>query len=255
MFDKASLAILLSKVPDLRKPTGILLTLLYTLLLAALCGLFFYSVDRLAWYGPLLSQLIMALIVTSVSYVHFKLAPRYRQRYGPLAYRAFFYHLMLPYLVTWYACFFHPLFVAGPALLPRWLSIGLGLVFLLLFFLADAHIERAGFQMITHGLDLYTVFPKEATVVYGQIYGYIRHPLYFALICGCLGLGLLRNNALSLVVALLHVIPALAVGYMEDRELIQRAGGEHRAYIQRTAALLPLRRMGGFLKLLLFRGK
>jgi hypothetical protein len=159
---------------------------------------------------------------------------------------------MIPYLVTWYACFFHPLFVSGPALLPGWLAILLGALFLLLFLLASQHIERAGFSMLTYGMDLYTVFPEEAPPVYGEIYSYVRHPLYFALLCGSLGLALTRNNAVALGVSLLQFIPALAAGHLEDREMIDREGQTHREYIQRTAALVPIKRFGGFLKLLFF---
>jgi hypothetical protein len=50
------------------------------------------------------------------------------------------------------------------------------------------------------------------------------------------------------------VIPALAAAYMEDREMVAREGQAHRDYIQRTAALVPLRRFGGFVKLLFFLG-
>ena len=202
----------------------------------------------------ILSQLLMALIVTGVSYIHFRVVDGYRERYGALAYRYYFYHLMVPYLVTWYACFFHPLFVSGPALLPAWLAVGLGILCIVLMMLANSHIERAGFHMVTHGMDVYTVFPEETTVVYGEIYGFVRHPLYFALTFGCIGLGLLRNNPVALLVALLQLIPALAAGYLEDRELVERAGPEHEAYIAQTAMLVPIRRAGGFVRLLFSRG-
>jgi protein-S-isoprenylcysteine O-methyltransferase Ste14 len=250
MFDEQSLGVFVEKVPDLKKPGAVFLTVLYFLFLGALCAVFFFYVDRLAWFAPILSQLAMALIVTAISYIHFKVVDGYRQKYGPLAYRYYFYHLMIPYLVTWYACFFHPLFVSGLALMPGWLAIGLGSLCLLLTMLTSLHIERVGFHTITHGMDLYTVFPEEATVVYGEIYGYVRHPLYFALTIGCLGLALFRNNWIALVVALLQLIPALAAGYMEDRELVERVGDEHKAYIEETAALVPITRLGGFLKLL-----
>ncbi|MGD8458410.1 MAG: methyltransferase, partial [Anaerolineales bacterium] len=199
-----------------------------------------------------LSQFLMALVTTVISYLHFKMVEGYREKYGALAYRYYFYHLMIPYLVAWYACFFHPLFVSGTMLLPSWLAIGLGIIFLLVMMLANLHIERAGFHMVTHGMDVYTVFPGEATIVYGKIYGYIRHPLYFALTCGCIGLGFLRNNAVALVVALLQLIPTIAAGYMEDRELIDRVGEKHKEYIAQTAALFPIRRLWDFLKLLFF---
>lgn len=255
MFNKQSLKVFVDKVPDLKNPVKAFLTVLYILCFGVLCTLFFFYADRLAWYAPILSQFIMALTVTAISYIHFKVVDGYRERYDHLAYRYYFYHLMIPYLVSWYACFFHPLFVSGQMLLPWWLAIGLGILLLLLSLLTNIHIERAGFHMTTHGMDVYTVFPDEATVVYGEVYMYIRHPLYFALTCGCLGLALLRNNPVALVVALLQLIPALAASYMEDRELIQRVGEGHKKYIKHTAALIPVRSLGGFLKLLFFSGK
>jgi protein-S-isoprenylcysteine O-methyltransferase Ste14 len=254
MFDEEAIRTFLEKVPDLRNPWKILLTIGYVLLLSLACVAFFF-LDRIAWYVPLLTQFVMAVVATVISYVHFKVVDRYRDRYGHMAYRHYFYHLMLPYLVTWYACFFHPLFIPGPALLPGWLAIGLAVFFLLMFMLINLHIERAGFHMVTHGMDVYTVFPEEATLVYGKIYGFIRHPLYLSLTCGCIGLALLRNNALALLASLLQLIPALAAGAWEDSELIGRVGEEHRAYIRRTAALFPMRRLGSFLKLVFFMSK
>jgi len=250
MFDREAIEVFLEKVPDLRNPWGVVLTVLYALVWAAACGAFFYLVDRLAPYGPLISQAVMCLVVTAISILHFVRASAYRERYGAMAYRYFFYQLMIPYLVTWYACFFHPLFVSGPRLLPPWLAISLGVLFLVLTVLTSLHIERAGFHTVTHGMDVYTIFPEEATVVRGEIYGYVRHPLYLSLMCGTLALAFLRNNGMALLVALLLLIPSLAAGYMEDWELIERAGEEHKEYIRNTPALVPVRRLGGFLKLL-----
>jgi len=252
MFDKKLIEIFLSKVPDLRNPWKALMTVIYVLFLGILCGVFFYYIDHLAPYAAILSQLVMTLVVTIISYVHFKKASEYREKYGALAYRDFFYHLMIPYLVTWYACFLHPLFVDGMPLLPPWLAIGLGVLLLVVTVLTTIHIERAGFYNVTHGMDIYTVFPEEATVVHGKIYGYIRHPLYFSLVCGSIGLAFFSNNAVALAVAVLQLIPALAAGYMEDRELIEREGEDHREYIQKTSALLPMTRLWSFLKLLVF---
>ncbi|MFN2167247.1 MAG: methyltransferase family protein [Anaerolineae bacterium] len=250
MFDRESIEVFLNKVPDLRNGWRAALTVLYILILAAACGAFFYFVDGLGPYGPFISQAAMALVVTAISVVHFALARTYREKYGTMAYRHFFYHLMIPYLVTWYACFFHPLFVAGPRLLPTGLALSLGLLFLALFLLTDLQIERAGFHTVTHGMDVYTIFPEEATVVRGEIYGYVRHPLYLSLMCGTIALAFFRNNGMAILVSLLLLIPSLAAGYMEDRELIERSGEAHSEYIRNTPALVPVKRLPGFLKLL-----
>lgn len=250
MFSKKAIKVLIEKVPALKSPWNVLFTVLYVVFLAILCVLFFSYVNSLGQYAPLVSQLIMALLTALISYLHFKLVDWYRERYGSLAYQPYFYHLMLPYLVAWYACVFHPLFINGPALLPSWLSIVLGVFFLLLCPLVALHIERAGFHMETHGLDLYTVFPEETTIVRGEIYGYIRHPLYFALTCGTFGLAFLANNWVALSAAFLQLIPALVAGWLEDRELIERDGEVHREYIRNTGALLPRKDVLGFLRLL-----
>jgi protein-S-isoprenylcysteine O-methyltransferase Ste14 len=252
MFDKRLIEIFLQKVPDLRNPWKAIMTVVYLLILGVACGLFFYYIDRFAAFAAILSQLVMALVMLFIGYVHFNRAVEYREKYSKLAYRYLFYRWMIPYLVTWYACFFHPLFVDGKPLLPPWLATLMAILLLAVTVLANIHIERAGFFNVTHGMDIYTVFPEEATIVHGKIYGYIRHPLYFSLLSGSIGLALFRNNAVALVVAFLQLIPALAIGYMEDKELIAREGEAHRSYIQNTSALIPINRLGGFLRLLVF---
>jgi protein-S-isoprenylcysteine O-methyltransferase Ste14 len=250
VFNKDALAVLLEKVPDLKSPWRLLLTVIYILFLAIVCILFFYAVNRLSPYTPLLSQLVMALITILLCYFHFKLVPWFRRRYSTEAYRYYFYSLVLPYVVAWYACFFHPLFIDGPALLPKGLSIALGVLFLLLVPILSLHIERAGFHMETHGLDLYTVFPEETIIVRGEVYGYIRHPLYLALTCGAFGLGLIANNWIALAAAAMQLLPALYAAWMEDRELVERDGDGHRKYMGATGALLPRRDWPGFFRLL-----
>lgn len=85
MFDKKLIEIFLSKVPDLRNPWKALMTVVYVLFLGILCGAFFYYVDRLMPYAAIISQLVMALVVTIISYVHFKKAGEYREKFGALA--------------------------------------------------------------------------------------------------------------------------------------------------------------------------
>ena len=74
MFDKKSLGIFLNKVPDLRNPWKAFITVVYVLILFFLCGAFFFFIDRLAPYAAIISQLVMALVVTVISYVHSHIA-------------------------------------------------------------------------------------------------------------------------------------------------------------------------------------
>jgi protein-S-isoprenylcysteine O-methyltransferase Ste14 len=138
--------------------------------------------------------------------------------------------------------------------LPFWLAVALGVVCLVLLLLINLRMEQAGFHDVTHGMDIYTVFPEETTVVHGEIYAYVRHPLYVSLLCGTVGLALFANNVVAILTALLFLIPCLAVGRMEDAELVEREGEAHRDYIERTAALVPVRRLGAFLWFLVSPG-
>ena len=252
VFSQKELAVFLDKVPALRKPGVIFLTLLYLLILIAGCILFFSLFHRIGGFGPLLGQILMAAVTVLLGYVHLRSAGAYRKKYGSLAYQAHFYHLMLPILVAWYACCFHPFFIGGTPLLPAWLAIGLGILAFLPVPLVAAHIEKAGFHMMTHGMDIYSVFPEETPVVHGAIYGLIRHPLYFLLTCMTFALALFRNNPAALLSAALVLLPVIATGYLEDRELVERYGQGHREYIRGTSALFPWAHPVKFLRLLFF---
>jgi len=194
----------------------------------------------------------MSIIVVFIGYFHIKRAKHYRDKYGDLAYQKYFYRYMIPYLIIWYAVFFHPLFITGPILFPFWIALIPAIIFFIMFILVTIHIERAGFKTITHGMDIYTIFPEEATVVRGEIYAYIRHPLYLSLALGCFGLSFIANNYIALISAIIQLIPCIIVGKIEDKELIKRDGDKHLDYIQSTALLFPFTRIFGFLKLLFF---
>lgn len=97
---------------------------------------------------------------------------------------------------------------------------------------------------------LYAAVLAILCALFFSYYGYIRHPLYLALTAATLGLAFLANNWLALGAAALQLIPALAAGWLEDRELIERDGQAHRDYIKKTGALLPRHDVIGFLRLL-----
>jgi protein-S-isoprenylcysteine O-methyltransferase Ste14 len=255
MFNNNDLVVFLDKVPALRSPWKAILTVLYVVALSAICVLFFNFIDASGIYAPLISQFVMAIVIIVLEIIHLRTAAAYRVKHGALAYQVHFYHLMLPILITWYACCFHPAFIGGERLLPPWMAVCLGILVLIPAPFIGIHIETAGFHMMTHGLDVYSVFPEETPAVYGAIYSHIRHPLYLVLACMTFALAFFRNNAVSLLAAVLILIPALVTGYLEDQELIRRYGEAHRAYIRKTSALLPLKHPMKFLKLLFFIGK
>ncbi len=249
---KEEYQIFLNKVPALRSIGKVILTIIYILSLIALSILYFYYLNPIMWFMPITTQSLMAIIVIIIAYLHFKKTENYRKNYGDLAYQVYFYHFIIPLLISWYALFFHPLFISGKPLLPFLISICIAIFFFIIFILVSIHIERAGFKMVTHGMDLYTVFPEETTIIRGEIYGFIRHPLYLSLTCGCFGVAFIANNLMAIMAAIIQIIPCIFVAKMEDRELIERDGDPHRDYINSTKILFPYKRILGFFKLLFF---
>ena len=252
MAQKKGYELLKEKVPEFRSRWKSTAIFIIWFLLFLVCIAFFLWFDRLVWYGALISQLAVALVCSAFAYGHMKNAKKYREKYGKLAYRYFFFHFIMPIFATWFACMFHPILIGGQALLPFWLAILIG-VFLLSFRpLTTLHIRKSGFD-VGHGLGIYTVYPEEGSVIHGEIYSYVRHPMYLGYFCVALAFAFFRNNLLSLLAALIFLIPVFVAGWLEDRELIERIGEEHKKYIKNTGALFPRKnKIGKFLKLLFF---
>ena len=95
------------------------------------------------------------------------------------------------------------------------------------------------------------VFPEEGRRVSSEVYSYIRHPMYAGDLCMASGFAVLRNNPLAVLTALISFIPFLVEVRLEDEELIERFGEEHRRYVEEVPAIFPrFRDLGNFLKFL-----
>ena len=78
-------------------------------------------------------------------------------------------------------------------------------------------------------------------VVRAGPYRYIRHPSYSGMILFCIGYGLLAQNWLSLVVAI--VLPTAALLYritIEEAAMAQGIGTEYQQYQKETKKLIPV---------------
>lgn len=221
-------------------------------LLFFMCILFFWWFDSFAWYTPLVSQSIVAVLCIGLAFTHMKNAERYREKYDKRAYRNFFFHFIVPIFATWYALMFHPLLVGGKPIFPFWVAVVVGVFFWSIRLLTTIHITRAGFDNIGHGFGIYTVYPEEGPRVSSEIYSYIRHPMYLGSFCAALGFAFLRNNVIALLTALIFLIPTLVETRLEDNEMIRRTGKVHREYIENTGALFPRKNVIQFFKLLFF---
>ncbi|MFX0067031.1 MAG: methyltransferase family protein [Candidatus Hermodarchaeota archaeon] len=255
MSQKTGFNLLKEKVPEFRNPLkmGVIITL--SILVFVTILIFFWWFDGLGWYGAIISQLILVLITIIFFYGFTTKAKAYRKKHGVLAYRYFFFHYVIPVLITGNACIFHTFLIKGPILLHFWIALVAGIFFILIRFLLEWNLRKAGFDEIAHGLGIYMVFPEEGVSVTSDIYSYIRHPMYTGDLFFAIGLALLKNNLLAIIIALMSFIPFIIGAKMEDRELIKRFGELHRQYINKTPIFFPNpKNIGKFLRFLFSKG-
>ncbi|MFX1358661.1 MAG: methyltransferase family protein [Promethearchaeota archaeon] len=218
--------------------------------------IFFWWFDNLLWYGMFISQSIFSLITSVFIYRFTTMAEKYKNKYGELAYRYFFFHIVILMLIMGNAGIFHVLVVGGATLLPLWIAIILGTFFIFMRFLFEWRLHNSGFEEVGHGLGIYMLFPEEGTQVKSDIYSFIRHPMYAGDLCLAFGLAFLRNTLFAFPIALIAFIPFIVAMKWEDKELIKRFGEEHKQYIQETGAIIPkFKKIGKFLKFLFSKEK
>ncbi|MFX1411529.1 MAG: methyltransferase family protein [Promethearchaeota archaeon] len=253
---KKGFNLLKEKVPEFRSKLKTVIIIIIGLFLFLAIMIFFWWFDRLVWYGFFISQSINALIASVFIYCFTTMADKYKKKYGELAYRYFFFHIVILMLITGNAGIFHVLIIEGPALLPLWLTIVFGVFFIFMRFLFEWHLRNSGFNEVGHGLGIYMLFPEEGTQIKSDIYSFIRHPMYAGDLCLALGFAFLKNNLFAFLIAFIAFIPFLVAMKCEEKELIKRFGEKHKQYIKETGAIIPpLKNIGKFLKFLFSKKK
>jgi len=86
--------------------------------------------------------------------------------------------------------------------------------------------------------------PSAGSLLSEGIYSRIRHPRYLSVFFGSLAVALFANYLASwlLMVLLIPVIYVLAI--IEERELVERFGGDYRRYMERVPRFVPRSRPG-----------
>jgi len=86
--------------------------------------------------------------------------------------------------------------------------------------------------------------PSAGSLLSEGIYSRIRHPRYLSVFFGSLAVALFANYLASwlLMVLLIPVIYLLAI--IEERELLERFGGDYRRYMERVPRFVPRSRPG-----------
>ncbi len=80
---------------------------------------------------------------------------------------------------------------------------------------------------------------KDSTLRTHGIYGWVRHPMYTAVLLACLGLALTTGRLLAAAAVLCLAVVLLAKARFEDRMLAERYGRQFADYASRVPAVVP----------------
>jgi protein-S-isoprenylcysteine O-methyltransferase Ste14 len=225
-----------------------------TALACLLAGLsFLYLVDA---YWPdytMDGSVELALLGFLLLAVFFRQKTRLRKRHGKKAYPVAFGRFVLTGLPFIFASIAHIAYMPGPDLPVGWWTLA---IILLGWYLSIAGATLWLRSILAFGVDnlvmLYVYHPEESRVVDSSIYAVIRHPVYAGVIRLGLGLALLNNNWFALTCAiLLWMGLTIWIGFIEEKELIERFGQGYVEYRQKTPAFWPgVNKYGKFFRFL-----
>lgn len=201
-----------------------------------------------AWWPVLIQAVIAAGWLYVFKNVYLKRRTAYAEKYKERAYKAALIHFLMPLGVFFLAGAALPLFVLAGSEVEAPL-IYLSIIAGLFLFLVGFHVFRR--TIADFGVDrmllVYSIEPEGDAPVKSGFYAYLRHPLYFSLICFTWGGALVRGYVVSLVLALIFTAKIYILHLWEEDELTERFGDIYELYKQEVPALFPPReKLGEF---------
>jgi protein-S-isoprenylcysteine O-methyltransferase Ste14 len=226
-------------------------------MLFVLAVVFFWWISSNFWYGALIGEFVVVACGT-LPYVYMfknieKIRVKYKEKHGRLAGQYFWYNyhsytvpllsvsLYFPLLLFNYD--FLPVFIRLPShfmtgsLLPFFISIPLGLIFIIFgFLILKPSISYVGNVV---GNRLHLIYPERSKLVSNGIYSIIRNPQYLGRGIIAIGFGVFANSIIAVLVGLIHFLSFYVVIPAEDREMSNRFGSSFDDYKKDVPSLFP----------------
>jgi protein-S-isoprenylcysteine O-methyltransferase Ste14 len=95
------------------------------------------------------------------------------------------------------------------------------------------------FRSLGHNLTDTVVTRRDATLVTGGPYRWVRHPFYLTFAIGVSGVTLLTANAFLATAGAAAFLVIVARTSIEEQKLIERFGGDYLDYMRQTGRFLP----------------
>lgn len=213
---------------------------LITILNSVLTFLFYCLIDRLVFYGAIMSEFIIMTIAVVVLGMFYVKKNRYIEKYGrKRGYNLAFYRYHVTAMPLIYVSAIHPLFVSHFQFDLNIFTCLLRLVGLY-FILTGMVLHRKSIKIF--GLDnlfmYYVYYPELGKKTESEIHKLLRHPIYSAMSRVSIGLGFLVGTSNSILCSL--VLPLMQLVWLrvyEERDLLNRFNKEYKEYMVATPAI------------------
>lgn len=263
MDRKDSVKFFMEQVPALSRWQTAIPTYLSQLALFVLILLFFYEISKVTWYGAIIVQLIVSFLAT-IPYRYIvrnsdKIRKKYLEKYKNLAGQKFWYHyesytvpllssslyfpliLKTDYLLP--AIIDLPKHLMTETILPVYLAVPIGISLCIVGLIVRK--PSGGFEADVEGY-FYVLYPTKGKLLTKGKYSYVRNPRYLGRGLLAIGLGVLANNILAIVVAIIHFAAFSSLIPSEEKELMKRFGDDFKKYKSQVPALFPCFRKNFF---------
>lgn len=270
---KTGKELLQEKLPITKKPVKFMLIGFLQLGFFSLLLLILYKITILDWRYSIIGEIIASFFaILPYAYVTInskKIRLKYREKYKDLAFQHVWFRflsynepisaasLFFPILLK--TDYFLPKIINLPlnqftkSIMPIYIVIPLG-IFLLIFGML---IRRpTGGYDSDIGSYMYLIFPENSRKLNGGLYNYLRHPNYAGRGVVALGIGILANNILAIILAIIHFTWFYILSKVEDRELVKRFGESFKSFKKDVPAIIPkIRNFKPFLKMVFLGDK
>lgn len=241
------------KLPLLGEPAKVLLLTLYQLtIFVSVIYIYITTLSSSVKLPIVLQTFISVASNLPVLYLHVRsesIRSKYRILYGEKAYQCLFLRYFVHAIPLGTASFYIPLVTAKNIpflhivdhlltrdILPIYLNFAMAIPVVVLGIIVRR--PSGGFNLFSE-LCLGVLYPEQSKLLEKGAYKYVRHPRYLGRFMIVTGFALFANNALSFIMAGIHVCSHLMIIPFEEKELARRFGVQYLQYRRRTPMLIP----------------
>ncbi|MDR0613913.1 MAG: hypothetical protein LBG45_10700 [Dysgonamonadaceae bacterium] len=246
--------VFLQKVVFNNKTSNKVLFYIITVCFLTVAGTFFYLVDPVSPFAPVISQFIIVLLaLVGLGGFYTSKKKLLVKNSNTAAYRKAFFRFHVTFIPFVYMGTIHSYFVCQPPLVDNpWFNLRYIFAAYLILTGITLHI-RARKIFGTDNLFMYYVYhPDENKMIESIIHGIIRHPVYSAMNRIAWAGAFFSGSWVSFILAFLFTCNQAGwLVFYEEPELVKRFGNSYVDFKKRTPALYPkLSRYADFIKFL-----